>query len=376
MTPKNYTLQMPRRVLAGQGVLEQLATPAVLAPELALAVVVDEGVKKAGLLAKPVQILNGRIVRTICIPTREPEIADVEAQLQRLRAVKVDLVIGLGGGSVMDTAKILAALYPTTLTISEVLGADKIPGKGLPTLMIPTTAGTGAEATPNAIVGIPAEKLKIGIVSPHLVPDTVLLDPTMTRSLPPAVTAATGMDALAHALECFISLKANPFSDHFALKGLELIFHALPRAFEHGDDLAARENMLLAAFFGGVCIASSGTTAVHALAYPLGGEYHIPHGVANAMLLAPVMRFNRDWIADRLVQVASYIGVTTPQEVITALETLVVRLQIPSKLTDFGITAQQLDALAQSAARVERLLNNNPRKLSVAEIKSIYQELL
>jgi alcohol dehydrogenase class IV len=249
---------------------------------------------------------------------------------------------------------------------------------------VPTTAGTGSEATPNAIVLVPEEEVKIGIVNSKLVPDCVILDPLMTLNLPPAVTAATGMDALAHAIECYTSKKANPFSDTFALKAVGLISNSLRRAYREGQNIDARHDMLLGALFGGMCISTSGTTAVHALAYPLGGKYRMPHGLSNAVLLPHIMQFNLDAVEDRFRDIAvamglDVAGLTTrkaAEKMIENLYALNKDLNIPSGIAAQGVTEADLDGLVEAASKVTRLLENNPKPLAKSDMRAIYRRLL
>ena len=249
--------------------------------------------------------------------------------------------------------------------------------------MIPTTAGTGAEATPNAIVAVPEQALKVGIVNDEMIPDYVILDADLIRQLPRPIAASTGIDALAHALECFTGKKATPFSDLFAMKALELIFHNIEAACNCPGAASAKENMLLASFYGGVAITASGTTAVHALSYPLGGKYHIPHGVSNAILLAPVMRFNQSACQARLAEVydrcMAYAPISQAEKsgaVLSWLEDIVRRLDIPSDLRGFGVTPEDLEDLVAAGMTVTRLLDNNVRTMTAQDARSIYQQIL
>jgi len=218
-------------------------------------------------------------------------------------------------------------------------------------------------------------------VSPFLICRYVVLDPLATLGLPPELTGSTGLDALCHLLECYISKKANPYSDLFALEGIRLIFASLKTAFDYGQDLEARSNMLLAAFYGGVCIASSSTTGVHALSYPLGGMYRIWHGVANAMLLAPVMEFNQDAIPDRLERAAKAAGIEGDgrglvSAFIQALEDLTRYVGIPLRLSAFGIEKKDIPELTSRVMEVTRLLSNNPKPISREEAAAIYERIL
>jgi alcohol dehydrogenase class IV len=284
----------------------------------------------------------------------------------------------------MDVAKIVAVLMSNDVTLRELLNKAPIARRGIPTLMIPTTAGTGSEATPNSIFLVPEDELKVGIVSPRLLPDCVILDPKMTIGLPPAITASTGMDALTHAIECYMSKKGNPFSELFALKAIALISRSIRRAFSEGGDLDARHDMLLGALYGGMCIATSSTTAVHALAYPLGGKYRIAHGVSNAILLPYVMRFNgvgneekfRDVAIAMGIDVAGLSAAEAATAFIDSLFALNRDLAIPADLKRWNITAADLETLVDGAAKVTRLLDNNPRPMSRADIAAIYTQLI
>lgn len=350
----------------------------------------DGGVKKAGV-ADPVLAAvkkdAARLSEYWDVPPEptEQQVEKVAADINQASGGGLDLIIAIGGGSVMDMAKFISVMVDNGPGIGDLLDG-KLPEKrktGL--IMIPTTAGTGSEATPNSIVLRPALNLKVGVVCRAFMPDSVILDPELLAGLPPAITAATGMDALCHALECYVSNKANPISDMFALEAMRLIFKSLKKAWENGKDLEARGNTLLAAFYGGVCIASSGTNAVHALSYPLGGRYRIPHGVSNAILLAPVFACNKDACVGKLARVAeiaakergeSLHGETDEAKadyLVGVLAALSRELQIPATLEELGISSKDIDILVDSAFEVKRLLNNNPKPLTKEDIRGIYK---
>lgn len=313
----------------------------------------------------------------------EPTEENIEDVFHTFLRGEHDAIIGIGGGSVLDAAKILAVLKTNDQPISALVGTNLVEKRGVPTILIPTTSGTGSEVTPNAIVTFPEKELKIGMVSPHLLPDLVILDPALTLNLPKSITAATGMDAFTHALESYISNKANPFSDMFALESMRLISGSIQEAYHHGENLKARENMLVGAMYGGMALTSAGTAAVHAMAYPLGGKYKISHGVANSMLLPHVTAFNADHIIDRLEHVARAIGLAgahTKQElaerVIHQIEEWTADLHIPQQLKAFGVSKEDVPALAQAASEVKRLMDNNPKSMSVSDIEQVYMKLL
>ncbi|MCA0120258.1 iron-containing alcohol dehydrogenase [Bacillus sp. RSS_NA_20] len=313
----------------------------------------------------------------------EPTEENIEDVFQTFLKGEHEAIIGIGGGSVLDAAKILAVLKTNDQPISDLVGTNLVKKRGIPTILIPTTSGTGSEVTPNAIVTFPEKELKIGMVSPYLLPDLVILDPALTLKLPKAITAATGMDAFTHALESYISNKANPFSDMFALESMRLISGSIQEAYHHGDNMTAREDMLVGAMYGGMALTSAGTAAVHAMAYPLGGKYKISHGVANSMLLPHVTAFNADHIKDRLEDIARVIGIeekgskhTLAEQVIRQIEEWTADLHIPQQLKAFGVSKEDVPALAEAASEVKRLMDNNPKPMSVSDIEQVYMKLL
>jgi alcohol dehydrogenase class IV len=382
-----FTLFNAGRVIGGAGSLSRLSELAAELRAARVLIVSDKGVAAAGLVEPARRSLAGAglAVTVIDDTPPEPEVRDVDKVLDAARAAgATDLVVGIGGGSAMDVAKIVAVLLAHPVSLRELLNRSPIPARGLPTVMVPTTAGTGSEATPNSIVLVPEDELKIGIVSPLLMPDAVILDPLLTLSLPAHVTASTGMDALTHAIECYCSKKGNPFSDLYGLEALRLISRSLRRAHSNGRDVDARGDMLLGAFYGGACIATSSTTAVHALAYPLGGKYRIPHGLSNAILLPFVMEFNHPGSEARFAAMARAMGLPVDglspgaagERFIAALYALNADLGIQSTLRDKGVADGDLDGLVEGAAKVTRLLDNNPRAMSKADMRAIYQRLM
>lgn len=381
-----YTLLNAGRVIAGPDSIESIAEVVADFGASRVLIISDKGVARAGLIDRPKALLEAAGVNVSVIDDTppEPEVGQVEAIFEAARKQSCELVIGIGGGSAMDVAKIIAVLLNNEVSLRELLNKAPIARRGLPTLMVPTTAGTGSEATPNSIVLVPEDELKVGIVSPKLMPDCVILDPKMTIGLPPAITASTGMDALTHAIECYMSKKGNPFSELFALKAVTLISRSIRRAFTTGTDLDARHDMLLGAMYGGMCIATSSTTAVHALAYPLGGKYRIAHGISNAILLPYVMRFNsvgnegkfRDVAVAMGLEVSALNDAQAAEAMIDSLFALNRDLEIPSDLKRWNITEADLETLVDGAAKVTRLLDNNPRPMSKDDIRAIYHQLL
>ncbi|MCU6712906.1 iron-containing alcohol dehydrogenase [Paenibacillus sp. J5C_2022] len=315
---------------------------------------------------------------------REPTLDSIYDICDEYSGHSFDALIGMGGGSVLDATKLLATLLVERIPPARLLQSGAVCRRGLPMALIPTTSGTGSEVTPNAIVTLPEEELKVGIISPFFYPDIAILDPVLTLDLPQSITAATGMDAFTHALESYISNKANPISDMFALEAIRLISSSLLPAYHHARSLEDRERVLLGSAYAGMALSAAGTAAVHALAYPLGGSFNVPHGVANSMLLTHVMNFNLDAIEDRLIPVAAAMGYherggDTQSPAAWVLEQIThwtKEMEIPQSLTPFGAKPADLERLTAAAAKVTRLLNNNPKPLHTSDIAAIYNKLM
>lgn len=384
---KMYSLLNIGKIIAGEGSIKQI--PEVVTGYKADHVVIltDQGVWNAGLVKEPMTLLEKAGIRVHVINDipPEPSVEQVETVFRAAKGFTSQMIIGIGGGSAMDTAKIVSLLLTNDVELRDLVkGKGQITRRGVPTLMVPTTAGTGSEATPNAIVLVPEEELKVGIVNEKMVADCVILDPVLTVNLPPHITANTGMDALCHAIECYISKKANPLSDTFALKAVTLISRSIRKAYREGQDIAAREDMLLGAMFGGISIATSSTTAVHALSYPLGGKYHIPHGLSNAILLPDVMKFNMDVCEEKFKDIAAAMGLDisgcstrlAAEKMIDNLYSLIEDLNVQCDLRAKGITEAVLDDMIEAASKVTRLLDNNPKVVTKEDMRKIYQKLL
>ena len=381
-----YQVKIPSCSYGGEGSIEKIKE--IIAKEKSQKVVVfsDEGIKATGLLDVLTKQLDETGVQyhvfTDCKP--EPSYLQVEAVVDMVQGQECDLIIGLGGGSVMDAAKLASVLKGAPYTIKDLLNDPTQAEKKVKTVMIPTTCGTGSEATCNAIVAIPEEKSKKGIVNDNMIPDYVILDAQMIAKLPKAIVAATGVDALAHVVECFTSKKATPFSDCYALEGAKLIFANIREAYNNPDNMDAKNKMLIGAYYGGIAITGSGTTAVHALSYPLGGKFHIAHGVSNAILFAHVMKFNKDACADRLAVLCDAINPAYAEKtveekadyVIDQIADIVKVTNIPTDLTQYGVTMDDLDFLVTAGSQQQRLLVNNMKELSLDDIRNIYLKVV
>ncbi len=320
-------------------------------------------------------ILNTRI-------KHEPTVSDFNRILLEADESRIDSVIGMGGGSVLDVAKLLAALCFSKFPVSSSFGTGNIPGRKLFLACLPTTAGTGSEVSPNSILLDEKDGLKKGIVSPFLVPDATYVDPELTHSVPPSVTASTGVDALIHCIEAYANKFAHPLTDSFALQGIQLICQNLEEAYRDGKNAIARSKVALGSMYGGLCLGPVNTAAVHALAYPLGSEYRIAHGISNALLLPHVLEFNLPAGVERYANIARIIGVEgvgsekeTALQGIKKIAKLCANVGIPQKLTYFNVSKEQVPSLAKSALTVQRLLKNNLREVTEKDAVDIYCKL-
>jgi alcohol dehydrogenase class IV len=277
-------------------------------------------------------------------------------------------------------AKLVAALHDQPGPVHRYFGINLLPPRRTALFCLPTTAGTGSEVSPNAILLDEADQLKKGVISPWLVPDAAYVDPRFTLSAPPGVTAATGIDAMVHCIEAYANRFAHPLVDLYALEGIRLISTHLVRAVRQGDDLEARSAVALGSLYGGLCLGPVNTAAVHALAYPLGGEFHLAHGLSNALLLAPVLRFNLPAAPRRYAEIALALGAAPGADDFATAECGVARIEalcdacgLPRRLATCGVPAAAIPRMAAAAMSVTRLLKNNLRELTAAEAEQIYR---
>jgi len=372
------------RILMGPGCIEQIGLEAKALKGGKVLIVTDPGIIRAGLLQPVEESLQhaGLLWSLFDQVEPDPRIEVVEECFQTARQEQADCIIGLGGGSSLDIAKVVAVRLTNSGKIDDFFGIDLIPNPGVPVILVPTTAGTGSEVTPIAILSDIREKLKKGIVSSHLLPKSALLDPKLTIGLPPAVTAFTGMDAMIHAIEAYTSVNANGLTDHLAFRAMELTSGNILTAYARGDDLNARSKMLEGSLLAGMAFANAGVTAVHAFAYPLGGEFHhIPHGLANAVMLPHVLRFNMLGNIPKFADVASALGVAAgeltdrqaAEKGLEVIEELMADLEIPSRLRDLQVPEEAIPKMAQGVMKVTRLLANNPRRITLQDAERIYR---
>ncbi|MDP4208613.1 MAG: iron-containing alcohol dehydrogenase [Bacteroidota bacterium] len=323
---------------------------------------------------------NGVTIQINTNISREPSFSDLETILAFARTFNADSVAGIGGGSVLDVAKLVAAQLHNDQPLQSIVGNGLLKGRSTYLACLPTTSGTGSEVSPNAILLDETDGAKKGIISPFLVPDGAYIDPALTLRLPPYVTAFTGIDALTHCIEAYTNRFAHPMVDTFALEGIKLIGRNLKKAVDNGQDLEARSAVALGSVYGGMCLGPVNTAAVHALAYPLGSEYKIAHGVSNALLLPYIMEFNLPEAEAKYAEIARAMGAqegNTDRETalngIELVRKLISDCGIPAHLSEINIPFEDIEAIAQSALGVQRLLKNNIREFSLADIVNVYK---
>jgi alcohol dehydrogenase class IV len=380
-----FAFHAAKSVIVAPGAAGQLAEHVMRLGARSVLVVTDPGVARAGLVDPVLEAMRAAGLAVSCFADVEPE-PPVDAVLRaaaQARACKAECVVGFGGGSSLDAAKLAALLAAGDTRLEDIYGVDKVSGARLPLILVPTTAGTGSEVTPIAIVTT-GENMKQGVVSPVLLPDVALLDADLTLDLPAAVTAATGIDAMVHAIEAYTSKRLkNPLSDSLAREALRLLLHNIRRVCHTPSDREARQAMLMGACMAGMAFANAPVAAVHALAYPIGARFHVPHGLSNSLVLAPVLRFNLPAALPLYAELAEQVmphAAGSPEAraaaLIDTLEALPADLGLPARLGDVGIAAGDIDILADDAMRQTRLLINNPREVSREDAAGLYRQAL
>lgn len=375
------SFKIAHKLLTGSTAIEQLAAELTRLDVDNPLIVTDTALLRSGTVELALAHLGERSYEVFDRVQPDPEIAIVEDCMQVYREGGHDGLIGLGGGSAIDIAKSVGAYAGYHGALEDLFGIDQVPRKGPPLIAIPTTAGTGSEVTNVAILSDRVAQLKKGIISAYLLPDVALVSPQMTLTCPPHVTAASGVDALAHAIEAYLSLNASAITDSLAIGAIKLIVKALPKAFANPAHLQAREDMATASLMAGMAFGNAGVGAVHAMAYPLGGRFHMSHGVSNALLLPYVMTWNKMACVERMQDIAEAMGVQTAHlsaseaadRAVEAMAALCTAVEIPSGLRSFGVPEDAIPAMAVEAAGIERLMRNNPRRLSPADIEKIYR---
>lgn len=386
-------LRLPRSILFGRGqraalgsAVSRVGRHALLCTDARQAAQPEFAAMLADLSAHGVEthVFDGTIP--------DLPLESIQACVGDVRHFPVDVVIGVGGGSSIDLAKVVAVLLTHGGSPSDYYGEFAVPGPVMPLVAVPTTAGTGSEVTPVAVVSDTERGLKIGIASPHLIPQIAICDPELTVTCPPVLTAVSGADAMTHAVEAFTTLARpidpllteqhvfvgkNVLSDHFARLAIANLFRYLERAFRDGSDLEAREGVMLAALAAGCAFGTAGTAAAHALQYPVGNLTHTAHGAGVATLLPYVMQYNRPACPAVFAELADLIGVGSgsaedkAQAFIDAVADLLARVEIPATLAALGLTEDQQDFVAENSLNAARLVKNNPRTLDLAAMQAI-----
>lgn len=376
---QEINIYFPRKLVIGKGSVDKLADEMIslscrrvyiitITPLLTIVSRIVEKLRSNGVA---VMVHTGIM--------QEPSFEDVENIMKQAAPFDADLVAGIGGGSVLDVAKLVAALLDNEQTLRDITGIGLLKGRRRQLVCVPATSGTGSEASPNAILVDEDDNQKKGIISPHLVPDIVYIDPLLTMSVPAAITAATGLDALTHCIEAYTNKFAHPFIDMYALEGTRLIAASIVKTVKNGRDEDARYDVALGSLLGGICLGPVNTAGVHALAYPLGTMFHLAHGLSNALLLPYVMEFNLPASPCRYANVAVALGCTrgendkaTAEKGIAKIRGLVKECALPAGLREAGITREAIPELAKDAMKITRLLKNNPREITEKDAIEIY----
>lgn len=376
--------QTANTLITGSGSIATIGEQARKFDAKHVVIVTDSIIKQTGLLDNITTPLSNENISYSVVDKviPEPPFENLEEMISELESDNPDLLIGVGGGSALDITKLLSVMLTNKEDVRNFIGTDMIKNRGIPFILVPTTAGTGSEVTANAIFTDIRDNVKKGIVSPYLLPNAAIIDATLTLSVPAKVTAATGMDALVHAVESYTAIKAGELTDGIALQAIKLISRSLRTAVYDGNNLRAREDMAMGSLLAGISLGNAGVGAVHALAYPLGGKFKVPHGVANSMLLPYVMKYNVISNLTKFKEVALAMGENVEhlslrdaaEQAVHALAKLSEDVGIPASLKEVGVEESDLTNLAEEASKIDRLLSNNPRKLTRDDIKNIYRD--
>jgi alcohol dehydrogenase class IV len=375
------TVHFPQKLIVGSGTLHQLREEVMRSDAKKVLLITIEPLLSS--LKGIVQQLEESSIE-ILIDTsivQEPYFSDFEKLLQTVAPFNPDVVVGIGGGSVLDVAKLVAAQLENEQKLQDYVGIGLLKGRRKGLICLPATSGTGSEASPNAILVDDSDGQKKGIISPFLVPDVVIVDPLLTVSVPPSITAATGIDALTHCLEAYTNKFAHPLIDLYAFKGMQLIAANIVQAVQNGKNERARTDVALGSFYGGVCLGPVNTAAVHALSYPLGSLYHLPHGLSNALLLPYVMEYNMEASPSRYADVAVALGckradddTATAKRGVEKIKELIQQCGLPLRLREVGVKEETIPEMAAAAMKIQRLLKNNPRELTEHDAVTIFKE--
>lgn len=372
-------ISFPGKLVFGKGTVEQLPDEiTALSCSSVLIVTIAPLLTQLNPLIEKLEARDIKVFVNMSI-MNEPSFADVEQIMEEVSRFNPDVVIGIGGGSVLDVAKLIAALLENKQGLREITGIGLLKSRSRKLICLPATSGTGSEVSPNSILVDETDNQKKGIISPFLVPDIVYVDPLLTMSVPPAITAATGLDALTHCLEAYTNLFAHPLIDVYAFEGMRLIAAHIVQAVKNGKDEEARTQVAMGSLLGGFCLGPVNTAGVHALSYPLGSTFHLTHGLSNALLLPYVMEFNYVAAPKRYADVAIALGcdreaddVKTALKGIEKIRTLISACGIPPRLRDVNIPKEAIPQMAVDAMKITRLLKNNPRPITEKDAIDIF----
>lgn len=380
MSVPAFKIIFPGKLVVGNGTLPQLAADVLeMKPTKIFIATIAPLQKTIDAFVAPFKEQSIEVLIDTSI-VAEPSFSDFEKLMKKVAPFNPDVVIGIGGGSVLDIAKLVAAQLENKQKLRDYVGIGLLKGRKKKLICVPATSGTGSEVSPNAILVDETDNQKKGIISPFLVPDIVYVDPLLTVSVPPAITAATGMDALTHCLEAYTNKFAQPFIDLFAYEGMRLIAANIVTAVKDGSNVEARENVAMGSLYGGFCLGPVNTAGVHALSYPLGSMYHLAHGLSNAVLLPYVMEYNIVAAADRYADVAVALGCNREADVWTTAKACVEKIKelnkacgIPTTLREVGVKEETIPQMAMEAMKIQRLLKNNPREITEQDAVSIFK---
>lgn len=373
-------IYFPGKLVFANGCLNQLADDVLLLKaKQVLIITIDPLIEQIKPIFQHLQN-NGVLVAIDTSILQEPSFSDFEKLMKKVIPLNPDMVIGIGGGSVLDIAKLVAAQLDNDQKLADYVGIGLLKGRKKHLICAPATAGTGSEVSPNAILVDPADHQKKGIISPYLVPDIVYVDPLLTISVPPSITAATGLDALTHCLEAYTNKFAQPFIDMYAYEGMRLIAEHIVTAVKDGSNMEAREKVAMGSLLGGFCLGPVNTAGVHALSYPLGSSFNLSHGLSNAILLPYVMEYNIPGNELKYAQVAMALGckkaatdAETAKNGVLKIKELINACGIPATLSEVGVPKEAIGQMAIDAMKIQRLLKNNPRTITEQDAVQIFQ---
>lgn len=377
---EELTINQPKKLVVAKGAIDQLITDLRGANVQQVFILADPHVADEVLRGFE---KSGLTVDCVLSSGAEPSFSDFDRIILKARQHQTEFVIGIGGGSVLDLAKLVASLICADKPLSAYVGSGLIKSRDIPLACVPTTSGAGSESSPNAILIDESSNAKKAVIDAVLMPDAVYIDPQLITSLPPDITAYTGLDALTHCIEAYANKCAHPVIDMYALEGIRLISQNLGKTIQNGGNLEARAKVALGAYYGGMCLGPVNTAAVHALAYPLGTTYKIAHGLSNALLLPFVLEFNLEEEADRYADVAVAMGGKklgskreTAMQGIRLIRQFIEMYRMPSRLSELEVSVDSIAKMAQEALLIQRLLKNNVREVHLKDAVSIYQNAM